>query len=284
MQTPKVTHYCRWAPSLGALEASHQSVWGTEEYGTVNIEARNKPTVFFGLYGFRDFQVLWNHQGKRYILWAGSDIQHFLKGYWLDEIGNLRIDPRVLAPWIATYCESYVENEIEEAALASVGIVAKVVPSFLGDVHISTSYQHSDRPKLYTSVSGDNFELYGWDLIPGLAELYPDIEFHLYGHTTHPFTKQVTPNIFFHGRVPKEQMNEEIKDMQGALRLTRFDGFSEILAKSVLMGQWPVSLIEYSHMLKVTELNRLKELKEPNLAGRSYYQGILNKYPWNQNA
>jgi membrane protein required for beta-lactamase induction len=76
-------------------------------------------------------------------------------------------------------------------------------------------------------------------------------------------------------------MNEEIKEMQGALRLTAFDGFSEILAKSLLMGQYPVSLIEYPFTLKLSEIGRVKDMKEPNLRGRSLLLENLNNFPWN---
>lgn len=270
---------CRWSPTLGALEATHQEIWSTEDYTD-----QDRPTVFFGIYGLPDFYTLWRHKGRKCILWAGSDIQHFLNGYWLDEGGKMKIHPLQLASWIDTYCESYVENEVEKNALASVGVRAKVVPSFLGNVN---KFEVSFKPgnKLYTSVSGDDFELYGWHMLPYLARENPDIEFHCYGNTK-PLPillPQALPNLIFHGRVPKEVMNAEIKEMQGALRLTKFDGFSEILAKSILMGQWPVSLIDYPFMFSVSELGKIKNITEPNLGGRTFYIKQLNKYPWSQN-
>lgn len=271
---------CRWAPSLGQLESTHQKVWGTKSYGGDDLD---KPTVFFGLYGLNDFFALWRHRGKKWILWAGSDIQHFLAGYWLDEEGKIRIHPTQISSWIDTYCESYVENEVEKSALASVGIRSKVVPSFLGDVKkFKISYGNWGKPRLYTSVSGDNFKLYGWDKIPELARKHPDIEFHLYG-SEHQYAKDLAsiPNVINHGRVPKERMNEEIREMQGALRLTEFDGFSEILAKSILMGQYPVSNIEYKHMLTPATMNLLSLANEPNIAGRYHYLALINNFPWN---
>ena len=64
----------------------------------------------------------------------------------------------------------------------------------------------------------------------------------------------------------KELKIELVKSMTGALRLTRFDGFSEILAKSYLWGQQPLSpYIPYPYK------NREDLLK------------VLNKYVWNQN-
>ena len=78
-------------------------------------------------------------------------------------------------------------------------------------------------------------------------------------------------------------MNEEIQKMQGALRLTEFDGFSEIIAKSLLWGQWPISLIFYPNTLRIESIGALKDLKEPNIKGREWLLSVVNKYPWNIN-
>lgn len=269
----------RIAPSLGALEGHPNDIWGTTDYGGPNAE----PVVFFGLYGLKDFFALWAHKGKRHVLWAGSDIRHFAHGYWLDEEGRIRIGPEQLAPWLNQYCTHWVENQVEALALSKYGIEANVVPSFLGYVEdFPLSFKDTGKVRLYTSVSGNDFKLYGWDKIPALAKQNPDIEFHCYGNTVEPpFQLAYRTNIILHGRVPKEQMNEEIKSMTGALRLTEFDGFSEILAKSILMGQWPVSLIPYPHMLQPHEIKTLKVKHAPNLEGRDYYLSVFNKYPWN---
>jgi hypothetical protein len=266
---------CRWSPTLGELEGTHQEVWGTKEY-----ENDTDPTVFFGLYGLPDFYALWRHKGRKCILWAGSDIRHFMKGYWLDGEGDIKLCNKGLAKWINKNCENYVENEIEYLALKFHGIESQIVPSFMGDVNkFEISFRSGN--KLYTSVSGDDFKVYGWDKLPELALANPDIEFHLYGNTKDPFDA-VFSNVLVHGRVPKEQMNAEIKEMQGALRLTEFDGFSEIVAKSVLMGQYPVSLIRYPHILLLDQISHIAEFNVPNIEGRNHYLNIINKYPWNQ--
>jgi len=263
------------APSLGALEGTHQEAWGTKEY-----ENTTDPTVFFGVYGFPDFYSLWRHGGRKAILWAGSDITHFLNGYWLDDAGDNRIECKSLARWINDNCESFVENEVEYEALKSVGIESEIIPSFMGNVNdYDVSFEPSIRPKVYTSVSGNDFELYGWDKIPGLALKNKDIDFHLYGNTI-PFLSTPINNIHEHRRVPKEQMNREIKEMQGALRLTEFDGFSEIIAKSLLWGQYPVSTIPYPYTINPDDINYLLDVEAPNTTGRDYYKTIINDYPW----
>lgn len=264
---------CRVASSLGDLESTHDQVWGTDEY-TDN----ERPTVFFGLYGLPDFYALWRHKGERHILWAGSDIRHFRDGYWLDDEGLIRLDGESLSKWINENCTSWCENEVEAKTLAECGIHTKVQPSFLGDID---DFPISWKPgnKVYSSVSGDNFELYGWDKIDRLAQKNPGISFHLYGNTVVWTPK--ADNITVHGRVSKERMNAEISEMQGGLRMTEFDGFSEITAKSILMGQYPVSLIEYPHVLLPNQLSEILEKQEPNIEGREYYRKILNDYPWN---
>src|SRR5689334_12368419 len=108
---------CRYAPSLGALEGTPEEVWGTLPY-----LSEDEPTVFFGVYGLPDFYTLWRHQGRKAILWAGSDIRHFINGYWLNDEGSIKLEPMALAEWINKNCESYVENGVEAEALRTLGI------------------------------------------------------------------------------------------------------------------------------------------------------------------
>lgn len=268
---------CRIAPSLGGgFAGTPEEVWGTCVYNPETDS--HKPTVFFGLYGFPDFYALWRHKGKKWVLWAGTDVSHFVSGYWLDDMGRIRIPPHALAKWINENCESWVENHVEMEALKKLGIHSEVCPSFLGDVN---KFEVSFTPgnKLYTSVSGDDFELYGWDRIDALARQNPEIDFYLYGNTEEWNVLQ--KNVIVRGRVSQDQMNEETKHMQGALRLTVMDGFSEILAKSILWGQWPVSFIEYPHMVSVKEIRKTLCQENPNIKGRDYYLSKLNQFPWN---
>lgn len=269
------TWQCRTAPTLGSgFAGTPNKVWGTKNY-----KNDEDPTVFFGLYGLPDFYALWRHKGQKAILWAGSDITHFKKGYWLDDKGRIRLDPKALASWIQENCESYVENEVERTELLQHGITSTVIPSFLGDIDkFPVVYKYKPKAQFYTSVSGDDFTLYGWDKIEDLSDDYPNVEFHLYGNIQPWYTDK--PNIFVHGRVSQSQMNKDIKGMTGALRLTEHDGMSEILVKSVLWGQWPVSpYIPYPHICG--SIAEATGHKEPNYSGRNYYERVLNDYPFN---
>lgn len=245
---------CRIAPTLGGgFAGTPNDVWGTVDYTN-----DTDPTVFFGMYGLNDYQAWWNHKGEKAILWAGSDMRNYLNGYWLDREGKDRIKPAFYAG-----AKHYVENSLEQIALGSMGHWATVVPSFLGNVEDYPIQEIDPRPRYYTSVSGDDFELYGWNEIDDIAKKNPDTEYHLYGNTKPWTTTQ--KNVFVHGRLTQEEMDGQIKSMTGAIRLTRFDGFSEILAKSILWGQKPISPYIYY----------------PFLHDRKQFLEVVNKYPWN---
>lgn len=278
----KIKWQVRWSPTLGDLESTHQKVWGTDEYTD-----QERPTCFFGIYGLPDFYALWRHRGERHILWAGSDLTNFSNGYWLEDGGGIRLDRKALAEWINKHCTNWCENEVEARKLAECGIFAKVQPSFLGDIN---DFPLSFKPgnKVYASVSGDNFELYGWDTIQRIAPLCPEVSFHLYGNTVAWDPK--ADNIVVHGRVPKERMNAEIADMQCGFRPLEFDGASEVLVKNILQGGYPISRISYPHVSSyrndeelVSLLGQLKYKENPNLEARNWWRANLNLFPWNSN-
>lgn len=267
---------CRWAPSLGKLEGTHQEAWGTGEY-----ESRYEQTVFFGMYDLRDYIALWRHKGPKWILWAGSDIRNLLRGFVLND-GKLRyISAFGGNRWIyktLEHAEHWVENYVERDALRAVGIEARVCPSFMGKISdFEITYKPSENPKVYLcSPEGRQIE-YGFDVVERIASALPSYSFHLYGSKW----KTKYQNVFVHGRVSKDQMNKEIKDMQVGLRLNAFEGFSEIIAKAILMGQIPVSRIEYPGIPKCeTDNEIMNRIEYPNFTERDWYIENLNSYPW----
>ncbi len=90
---------CRYSPTLGALEDTPQNIWGTSDYVDIG-----KPTIFMGIYSLNDFYVLWKHKGRKAILWCGSDLKRLKDGYWLDKIGEIRMNTKLLAEWINKNC------------------------------------------------------------------------------------------------------------------------------------------------------------------------------------
>jgi hypothetical protein len=236
----KIKQY-RWSPTLGDFEDSPEITWGVKPYDPDSTE----PCVFCGIYGLKDFYALWRYKGEKHIWWVGSDIRNFRNGYWLDDKGSIRFSPRPFAQWIINNCVSWVENNVEREALLEFGIDSLVVPSFLGDVTKFPRQVIDPEKRYYSSVSGNDFQLYGWDKINEIARKNPDTKYYLYGNTVPWLAPE---NVIVRGRVPKEVMNEEVKTMTGCIRMVEFEGCSEILVKSVLWGQRPISLIDYSFL------------------------------------
>ena len=322
---PKKQVYYKWSPSLGGgFAGTPEEVWGVKKYDP--NQHKNEPCVFCGLYGLPDFYNLWRHKGKKYVWWAGSDIRNFIKGYWLEDGGNIFLNPDSLAEWINKYCESWVENKVEADLLKKFGIKAKICPSFLGDIEkfnpddikcefyegeiekpldiLEFKYQKKipngitkfepfnykklgeaiiTRKSYYSSVSGNDWILYGWDKIAGIAKENPQNWYYLYGNTIKPPIK-FSKNVIVRGRVSQEEMDKEIKYMTGCMRLIPFEGASEILVKAILWGQDVVSLIEYPFMEKEGKMFLLSSLKGDKIKARKWWVEHLNLYPWNQNA
>ena len=171
---------------------------------------------------------------------------------------------------------------------------AGIVPSFLGDIKkYPISFKQGN--KVYVSGHEGYQGEYGWGIVTMIACSLPNIEFHLYGAS---WQYQPLKNVIIHGKVPKEQMNKEIKEMQCGLRLNKHDGFSEITAKSILWGQYPITYLYFPYIQQYTNdncgqpycmkclnnlikiLKTLPQKKKPNLKGREYYLKHLNKFPW----
>ena len=284
----KIEFCCKWAESLGSLENTHQEVWGTKDY--VYDEDKERPTVFMGLYDLRDYIALMRHKGTKYILWCGSDIVNLTNGFvfndgklkWLSKI--FKGMPRLLY-FLREGIEHYVENQKEQEMLKELGIDSHVVPSFLGKFEdFPVCYKQADRPNVFVSGHSNRQNEYGFDFIERITGITPKVNFHLYGADWDTDKK----NIICHGRVSKEQFNQEIREYQAGLRMNEYDGFSEITAKSLLMGQYPITKLKYEMIPNyetedelVALLNSLSGMNEPNTATREFYIIKFNNYPWN---
>ena len=83
-------------------------------------------------------------------------------------------------------------------------------------------------------------------------------------------------------------MDEQIKHFQGCLRLNEHDGMSQIVIKSILMGQYVISKKKLEGCMHADceeelfyRLNELKTKTEPNKA-RTIYLNILNDFSWKE--
>ena len=282
----------RTSSSIIGFREKAEKIWKLERYRFP--QDIFKPVVFFGCYHIGDYFHYFVNRGKKTIVWAGSDILAL---------------KRSKIPWHLLFknAKHYCENEVEQKGLASKGISAEIKPSFLEDVNdFPVCFKPAERPQVFLSGHPEREREYGFGLVLELAHRLPDIDFHIYGvkwtnELIMPYIDSVDintwvkykekrvklKNVIYHGRVSPEQFNEEIRNYHCGLRLNKHDGFSEIIAKSVLMGQYPISRIKYPYIDNyeteeelITLLKELKNKKEPNLSTRQFWQIIVNNYPW----
>jgi len=248
-----------------------EKIWGLREWEGIHDE--DQDVLFFGLYIKWDFDAYWMHEGKKTVFWCGSDIINVQQNWeWQRRV---RLFPEA---------KHYCENEVEQKELAEIGIESEIVQSFLDDIDkFPVSFKPTDKPHIFMSGHPNREEEYGFSLAMRLAERLPDFTFHLYGAGQRGKFK----NIIIHGQVPEKDFNEEIKNYHCGLRPNDHDGFSEIVAKSVLMGQYPISFIPYKNIWTfkdeddlVKQLEKLKTIRKPNKEGRNYWRKNINKFPW----
>ena len=221
-----------------------------------------KPVLFIGMYNWTDYlKFLW-HRGEKTIFWCGSDIKN-LNWFWARFFRKAR---------------NICENEIEQSHLAKFGIRAGIKPMFFGNVNdFPISFKPSKNPQVFLCAHSKREEEYGVYIIEKIAPRFPEITFHIYG-----IKGENKNNIVYHGLVSEEQFNREIKDYQVGLRLNEFDGFSEVLAKSALLGQYPISRIYYPFIDYAKKpkdlfkyLNMLKYKKRPNYKASEFWRKKL---------
>jgi len=209
------------------------------------------PTLFLGLYFESDYQAFKIHQGKRVVFWNGSDVIRLCQNSkWADIVR--KVDA-------THYCHNtQLKHELEDE-----GIDSTVKPVFFGyKKDYKVCYKHSETPKVFMCSHPERDAEYGVNMMQEIAADMKDIEFHVYG-----VRGMGTDNVIFHGQVPEEKMDEEMKGYQGCLRMNKHDGVSQIVLKSEMMGLYPI--VSYNSEDIKAELNNLKKNKEAFLTDLS---------------
>lgn len=231
--------------------------------------------LFIGLYSIEDYKIFAEHRGRKAIFWNGSDVTILEKEPIFQEI--LKAQPRITH---ATHNEQLKEE------LAKMGIEAEIAPIFFGDPKaITPSFIPAETTEFYMTMHPERETEYGLQWIRFIENDLENVKIHIYG-----VTGQDTEKVVFHGIVPEEQMNEEIKKFHGAIRLNKHDGESQTVLKSILLGQYPITLKKYDMVAQAEDSEKLKEeikkvqeKTKPNLETRDHWLEKLNNFNWLKN-
>jgi hypothetical protein len=261
------------------------------------VDDKDKDLLFFGLYNERDYEVFDNFEGNKSVLWGGGDISRLLVDYERQRM--IKNNP----------AQHYCENEVEAKNLNQLGIKATIVPTFLDNINnFPVTFKPSRNPNLFMCVNTGREEEYGVSFVKSISNRVPFARFHIYGiEEDSMFFKTSAklvdsdlkelnykmdldnPNVFYHGKVPEAQFNNEIMGYQAGLRPNFHDGNSEVTMKSILNGGYPITRIKYPDIWNYeTEeeliglINKLALMRDPNYQGRSAWIKRLNNFPFNK--
>jgi len=218
-----------------------------------------KPCFFEGLYYPECYETFKNHKGEKAVYWNGGDLR------------RLEIHPeyqKILHENPArhiTFTEQYHDR------LLKLGIWAEVKPMFFGNID---EYPVCFKPgnEVYTTAhTGD--VTYDTDWAIKMCKKY-GLKLHIYG-----LEGKSTKNVIYHGHIPEAQMNQEVKNFQGALKITSTGrgGMSQTCIKSLFMGQYPVDKLDPEAEQK---LKAIKDKTEPNPESEKYRNNYFNQFEW----
>jgi len=251
--------------SVGGFGDKIKNTWGLEPWQ--GVYDKDKDILFFGLYHDFDWNV-YHHLGpeyKRTIFWCGSDILRLIE--MPDRQRIIKLFP----------VDHYCETEVEAENLRKMGIDPIVAPSFLEDpATFPITFKPTDKPHIWLCAHPGREEEYGVLTARKMADIFPLYTFHIYGITGENFPTDeldgaLHNNFIFHGVVPNEQFNQEIRQYHCGLRTNEHDGMSEVPIKSALLGQYPISKLPYEKVWNyetedelVKLLEKLPTMKESN--------------------
>lgn len=231
-----------------------------------------QPATFFGLYKWKDWLKFLIHRGPKTVVWCGSDILQ--TGFVF----------RLLQK---THGRHICENTVEQGVLRlMLQCEVEVQPLFFSNpLAFKPCYKPSKNPHVWMHINRNAWLESGGLLLEKIAPLFPEFTFHVYGKQASKQCKW--GNIHFHGHVPEDQFNEEIKNYQCVIRLHEFDGFAETLGKGILLGQHAISRIRYPLIPSFRdELELVAVLKKvattkPNPKMRPHYLKEFTNPIWN---
>lgn len=272
----------RVSSSVAQFRKKAERAWGLQEWE--GVDDPDQEILFFGLFHDRDFEVFHNFKGKKSVFWCGGDILRLTEDYERRRVMKI-------APETIHYCET----EEQAIKLRSAGLNPTIIPSFLGNIyHYPSSFTVPEDGKWKIWMCGHERreQEYGFDQAKELAKMFDDIEVHFYGVRKEYEGKVVTEldsltNVFYHGQVPEEEFDEDIKKYHCGLRPNENDGVSEVVIKSLLLGQYPISKLPYEGVWQYKSFGelaelvvKLKEQRQENVRVRTMWIKKLNQFPW----
>lgn len=200
-----------------------------ERMGFAPYSDPDLPVLFLGTYTQNDVNAMAAHRGPGYVLWNGTDVIHLSRHpEWQAVLRGLPFGHAAHHP------------DLAHEAMLLTGKPTEVSPTFFHEpADYPRCFVHSKPAHFFMSTHAGRHEEYGIDAAMEVFDKLPK-DFHLDVYGDPPALKAIPRNVTIRGRYPETVMDLQTKNMQGAIRLNRHDGTSQIVIKSTLWGQWPI--------------------------------------------
>ncbi len=212
--------------------------------------------IFVGMYHWLDYARFFWHSFfpvYRKVFWCGGDILNLSK----TTVAQFLF--RNMFNIVST--EHFCENEVERKKLWSMGLHAKVIPMIFDDPNkYKPCFKPCEIVNIWMCVHEDREEEYGLWYIEKNADMFPKTLFHVFG--LNKFKYFENRNVIYHGKLSEEHFDLFIPHYQASIRFNTFDGFSEVTAKSILLGQYPLTAIEYPNIDSFVDEQDIEEFIE----------------------
>lgn len=187
--------------------------------------SKDEPTLFLGMYFKEDVVRLKDHVGPKFLFWNGSDVSRTLAS------------PAWHEPILRSGAVHACHNQALADELATIGIKAEVSPTLFDHPEAyEKRWTPCTHPRVYMTVHPGREEEYGLSMAADIMR-YADADLYVYGNAG---GRARIGNIHLRGVVTEDQWKEETKWMQGALRLNKHDGTSQIVIKAILRGHYAI--------------------------------------------
>lgn len=253
--------------SSGGMDLHYNNAIKYHPFEPYNPKKDSKKPAMFWCYFPEDYEALAKHEGKKYVLWHGTDVLRFRSAF--GKYINVLRNPEITHIFL---------NHITQSEMFQIGIYGEQRYIFWGDA--SKYIPETELTKdCYISSCKDRGQEYGEFILTGLAWKYPEWNFHIFG--IEPTVPVYCDNVKYYGMIPEDEMDEITRKFGLCLRYNVHDGFPQVMCKALLREQFVLTQIPYKKM--TVEFRSTSELfKAFDLIDKEINEGKTFKSTVNQ--
>jgi glycosyltransferase involved in cell wall biosynthesis len=168
---------------------------------------------------------------KIIVHWIGTDVLTYTKRY--NETQTV----------INKDCINLAGSDLLQRELRQIGIESKVVPIVPTDFAFR-SLEMPEKHAVLAYIPANREEFYNMPLLKKVAKHFSNLDFHIVANSGENDSEKL-PNVYYHGYLNAEQMNELYKKCSILFRFPEHDGLSMMLLEALGYGKSVIYRYEF---------------------------------------